>query len=395
MAQPEKECLGQILCPECSEPCKIFIRDYKITLSDCKNNHKKENLTMSEYQEIKKKQTQKNDKKFHICEKHNLNYEKYCEECKKNICQKCEEEHKGHNLLIIKEIIPDKNELKKNGEQLKTAVNKFKANIKDIINQLNKACENVEKFYAIHNEIADSYEGDNLNYEKAQNLAEINNTIAEEIFNFNEMDYGYNLNKVLYISNEIEGKNVEIELNYKINKNGENDQNEGEGEENTIKVFGPEFVKSNMDLCQIIHNNQKSELIDKVYLFDEDKEKDIYTIKLRGVNNLRNFVLMFNNCTNLVSVKGLSKLDTSKITRMGCMFSGCHSLESLDDISNWNTSNVTSMGNLFNDCRSLKSLPDISKWDVSSCTELSSIFSGCTNLTSLPDISKWNIRNAI
>ena len=42
----------------------------------------------------------------------------------------------------------------------------------------------MEKFYAIHNEIVDSCECDNLNYEKAQNLAEINNTIIDELFNF-------------------------------------------------------------------------------------------------------------------------------------------------------------------------------------------------------------------
>ena len=300
-------------------------------------------------------------------------------------------------MIIIKEIIPDKNELKKNREKLKSSLNKFKANIKDIINQLNNASENADKFYAIHNGIMNSCENDNLNYEKAQNLAEINNTIVDELFNFNEMDYGYNLNKVLYISNEIEGKNVEIELTYKINKNGENNQNEGEGEgeENTMKVFSPDFVKSNMDLCQIIHNDQKSELIDKVYLFDEDKEKDTYTIKLRGANNLRNFVNMFDDCTNLISVKGLSKLDTSKIARMAGMFTRCSSLESLDDISNWNTSNVTIMGNMFNECRSLKSLPDISKWDVSNCTEMSALFSGCSNLTSLPDISNWNMSNVM
>ena len=41
MTQQGKECLGKILCPECSEPCKIFIKDYKITLSDCKNKQKK------------------------------------------------------------------------------------------------------------------------------------------------------------------------------------------------------------------------------------------------------------------------------------------------------------------------------------------------------------------
>ena len=171
-------------------------------------------------------------------------------------------------------------------------------------------------------------------------------------------------------------------------------QNEGEGLENTIKVINPEFVKSNIDLFQMIYNEQKSELIDKIYLFDEGKEYDIYTIKLRRVNNLRNFVNMFDDCTNLISMKGLSKLDTSKITRMAGIFSRFISLESLDVISNSNTSNVTSIGNMFNDCRSLKSIPDISKWGARNCTELSSLFSGCSNLTSLPDISKWNMSNA-
>ena len=110
MTQSEKDLPYQILCPECSEPCRIFLRDYKITLSDCKNNHRKENISFPEFEEIKKKKVQK---KFNICETHNLNYEKYCEDCKKNICQKCEEEHKEHKFKIIKEIIPDKNEIKK------------------------------------------------------------------------------------------------------------------------------------------------------------------------------------------------------------------------------------------------------------------------------------------
>ena len=207
MTQSEKEIKSQILCPECSEPCRIFINDYKITLSDCKNNHKRENISLAEYEEIKKKNIKKI---FHICQAHNLNYEKYCDDCKKNICQKCEEEHKEHNLQIIKEIIPDKNELKKNGDALKSQVNETKKNVNDVIAKLNKAIENLDKFYAIHNEILDGYNDDNINYEAAQNLSEINNSISNEIFQLNEMDNGYNINKLLYISNEIEGNNIEI-----------------------------------------------------------------------------------------------------------------------------------------------------------------------------------------
>ena len=80
MIQTEKELESQILYPECSEPCRIFINDYKITLSDWKNNHKKENISLEEYEEIKKKNIKKI---FHICEAYNLYYEKYCDYCKK------------------------------------------------------------------------------------------------------------------------------------------------------------------------------------------------------------------------------------------------------------------------------------------------------------------------
>ncbi len=200
------------------------------------------------------------------------------------------------------------------------------------------------------------------------------------------MDNGYNVHKLLYNSNEIEGKNIEIELNYKINKNDENSGGEGE-EENTIKLFGEDFAKKNSDLCTIIHGEEKTDLTDKIYLFDEDKQKDIFTIKLRGINNLNNFFNMFENCSNLISVNGLSKVDTSKVIRMTGMFSSCNSLESIDDISCWNTANTTSISFMFGGCQSLKSLPDIGKWNLSNCTDFGFIFQGCSSLTSLPDIS--------
>ena len=60
MTQPEKELPYQILCPECLEPCRIILRDYRITLSDCKNNHKRENISLPEFEEMKKKKSKRN-----------------------------------------------------------------------------------------------------------------------------------------------------------------------------------------------------------------------------------------------------------------------------------------------------------------------------------------------
>jgi len=87
------------------------------------------------------------------------------------------------------------------------------------------------------------------------------------------------LNKVLYISNEIEGKNIEIELNYKINKKGENDENgeqDQEGEENTIKILSPDFVQNNVNLCQIIHNRQATDLKDKILIRRRQRKRNLY-----------------------------------------------------------------------------------------------------------------------
>ena len=85
MTQPEKLTQKEILCPECSEPCLLSLRNFKISLANCKNGHKKENISLSEYEEIKKKQNLDSEKKYYVCSKHNETFEKYCENCKLNM----------------------------------------------------------------------------------------------------------------------------------------------------------------------------------------------------------------------------------------------------------------------------------------------------------------------
>ena len=63
---------------------------------------------------------------------------------------------------------------------------------------------------------------------------------------------------------------------------------------------------------------------------------------------------MFSGCSSLPSLD-LSRLDTSKVTRMGCMFAGCSALPSLD-LSGWDTSRVEGMWGMFLGCSSLSSL---------------------------------------
>ena len=49
---------------------------------------------------------------------------------------------------------------------------------------------------------------------------------------------------------------------------------------------------------------------------------------------------------------------------MGAMFNGCSSLSSLEGISNWQTGNVTDMRFMLNGCSSLSSLEGILNWQT-------------------------------
>ena len=49
----EKEIMSnEIICPVCEENILIKIEDYKIILYDCKNGHKKENISLNDFENI-------------------------------------------------------------------------------------------------------------------------------------------------------------------------------------------------------------------------------------------------------------------------------------------------------------------------------------------------------
>ena len=140
----------EVICPECKENILIKINEYKISLYNCKNNHKIENKSIKEFVELQKideskiiceicrrnnkSKTYKNkmnycltckkiicplckskDNNEHIiinyedrnilCNKHNEIYTKYCDECKINICMKCIKDHKNHKGTNYGDII--------------------------------------------------------------------------------------------------------------------------------------------------------------------------------------------------------------------------------------------------------------------------------------------------
>ena len=368
----------EVICPICNESCKYKIENYKIKLYDCKNGHTTENIRLNDYMDkqniniskIKcdickdknKSETYQNlfyicnecnknicplckslhdkehtlinyDDKNYICKKHNEKFTRYCEECKIDICVLCENEQKMHKTLSHSNILIDIKKLRNKMNDLRNTINKFNENIKEIIKKFNKTMEYMEMYYNINNKILNDYENNkNRNYNILLNLNGINDSIKNEIDNIkNKYGYGYNLNRILYIYSDMVEQNKEIEINY-IPKDIKEDNEESEdNNEKKVRIFSQDFVYNNIYKCKIIYKNEEYELDEYINNIDLNyNNKDEFTLKLRGINN---------------------------ITDMSSMFFGCETLSSLPDISNWNTSNVTNMTFMFEGCKTTLNIP--------------------------------------
>lgn len=100
-----------------------------------------------------------------------------------------------------------------------------------------------------------------------------------------------------------------------------------------------------------------------------------------NTSNVIDMNQMFNNCSDLTTLKGLSNFDTSQVSYMNNMFYGCEKLESLD-LSSFRTLNVTNMSQMFGCCRGLKEL-NLSNFDMSNVTNHNSMFTDCFRLHTL------------
>ena len=199
-----------LICPLCQENIRMKIKDYKITLYDCKNGHKINNILLNEFEKTQYideskiicqlcKNTNKNetynnkfficfsckinlcplckdkhdkthniidyDQKYFICNLHNESFFSYCSSCKKNICLMCENDHIEHKLISYGKLLRDRNDLNNKLNNFKIKVNEFKDNIKNIIIQLNNLMEKLDIYYNIYENIVNIYDNRNRNYQ--------------------------------------------------------------------------------------------------------------------------------------------------------------------------------------------------------------------------------------
>ena len=146
-----------------------------------------------------------------------------------------------------------------------------------------------------------------------------------------------------------------------------------------------------------------------------NKIKNVYIGKVKITGE--SVGALFDGCSSLESIEGLSNFDTSKVTDMSYMFRGCGRLTSIDvsglntsnvtnmqymfsgcsaltsiDVSSFNTSNVINMNGMFDGCSSLEGIEGLSNFDTSSVGQMAFMFRDCSSLTNL-EIDGWNLLN--
>ena len=207
----------EIICPECKENILINIKDYRINLSKCKNNHIRNNILLEEYDNTQKIDLSKvkcdncknnnkdkasikefyicnscdiqlckkcrelhdnshniiyyNDKNY-VCKKHNKDFIKYCRDCKENLCKLCGNEHKNHNIFNFQDVKLklNKDELIKENEEFKIIIDKLKINIEEIKNILDRVLNNIQIINNINEDIINHYNEKKTNYYILNNI---------------------------------------------------------------------------------------------------------------------------------------------------------------------------------------------------------------------------------
>ena len=486
-----------IICPRCKFMSEIDINNFKVYITNCNNNHSMPGLFMNDFnttqyidesrilcQECKKSQKEllistenqsnvlqmcscgmsicqscfpshkekilnKNHNaipyqdKDYFCFEHNNIYSAYCQKCKKNICDKCEEIHNNHQIDLYKNILLKDNiiqNIKNMNEELISKVQRFNHELNELINLLNNISTNIQNdlkiFLQISNKVINDYNLERKNYQIIQNMKVINNTINDspilkDIDSF-LADSNSNIRiKCLldmYNTMYLESSNIinnEFGMN-KINSN-ENDkkedkisqenkdtsstsiqneyksymilkylQNKKKVKDNKIKLLGTKFCENNKDNCLLIINDKEYPISEYYTLTKNDMKNNEVEVKLIQIKPLTDMSHMFysedNDPIYLTEITSITNWDTSNVTDMSNLFNNCTLLKTIHDISNFDTSNLINISNLFYNCISLTSIDDISKWKLDKVTNMSNMFFNCKNIISLSDISNWNTK---
>ena len=249
---------NQIICPTCGELAQIKLKNYKISIYGCKNNHKIDDLNINEFEtsqlideskiicdickEKNKAETMNNqfyicktcnliscplckyshfkthniidyDTKFFICDIHNEIYGSYCKTCNKNLCILCEEDHDDHDFISYGKLFIKKNDLENKLKEFKLSIEKFKKDIEGIKAILQNVIDYFEKFYKLNDELVHNNYIKNRNYQALNNIKEFyNEDISKKLVNFTyTKNYFQKITQIFKLYNYLFKKEINID----------------------------------------------------------------------------------------------------------------------------------------------------------------------------------------
>ena len=245
----EKSEEDNYICLQCQ---KIFCLD-----GGCKKKHNKENPSHKLIDINKIDMT---------CLEHLTTISKYCKDCKKNICLKCQRtQHTGHQLIDLGEILPMQEEIENGKKICKSKTEKLlllKKSINDwmeeFTNKLNNLIDSIDAQIAINENILKNYKTDIMNYQMIENFNYFSSKESEEIYSSNELmsfvKEKFWLAKTFFISQILTKLEQPIKIKEEV-KNNINDNN------NNKDINNNKNLNKNNNLSKSININNKINII--------------------------------------------------------------------------------------------------------------------------------------
>ena len=319
------------LCPKCKIfPLIKFCKDRKhIRINcSCSNNIKiliddffKQILTENNLSSSSSILSEENNNLENclFCKKHNRPFYAFSKILFINFCKFCKLFNDNDDIIIFDDIYIENEKI----EQLKKIINvNNKKSNEDI-------CSNDYKNIETNDGLC------NILSEEEDNFNMLIKIIINDYKNFPNFSHFFNIKNLLYFFN-IEDKPLIKQKKENLDNNINKDYIITIEYKNNFsyetKLFNKTFVENNNEKCKIEIEGKILSLIEK-YEFKTKEEK--VRIKLfinDGVSEI-DLYKMFANCTDLLYVNGLAKLNKIKIVNMNKIFYNCSSLLSIPDIN--------------------------------------------------------------
>lgn len=333
-----------VICPECKENCLININSYKVSLSNCRNEHIVNNLSINEFiytqyidesltlcDECKTSKAIAYNNNFFICScglvlcptcqmdhrkikhiiynyekknywciEHNEKFTSYCLDCKYDLCLKCELRHNlKHKIIEFKDILPNKHflgKVKSTQSKFREYIDQMQEEINKIVRTLHSFLDSLNAYYQINEEIVNNYDLRLRNYFSIKNISNYNTQRLLDDMNcaIKENDLEKKINLILDINSKINTGLDEFgpckDKNYVTIKYRKCNV---PGLPGIMRIFGDKFVEENYDKCYLILNNKEMRLTTRLSYVKQNEADDLLEIKLIETKKITSLNSMF------------------------------------------------------------------------------------------------------